>query len=275
MSITNIIILIIILLIVSVVASIIFTKKEQAASLRRQQVASYRYKADEAQDLYDGLQSAGLEKIAYKFLLDRIIANLQAAYDIDPKAPGINHRLTEAKKSFASFDTIQFYIQMPSAMTELHGLIARLNKLIKYLVVLYQKKAIQEHLYAQLMPSIQRTALKFDAEGHMKMGHQAANDGQAGTAKQSYLHAKDKLLSFGIEDAYVEAQLEKVEELIQSLEEDQSGVSNDKSESVTYSENSMQTLDSDQDDGDVLSQEEINQQSSEPPSSGFEEKKKW
>lgn len=216
---TSIIIIIVALLIASVVGSIIFTKKEQAATLRRQRVASFRYRADEAQDLYDGLQTAGLEKVTYQFLLQRIIANLQEAYNIDPRSPGIKVRLKSAKSALSNIENTQFYVQMPSAMAELHALVGRLNKLVKYLIILFQKSAIPEHQYSQLMPAIQRTLLKFDAEGHIKMGHQAANDGQPGTAKQSYLHAKEKLLNFGSEDSYVVAQLEKVDELLSALEE--------------------------------------------------------
>jgi len=217
---TDIIIIIIVLLVISVIGSVIFTKKEQAAAQRRQQVASYRYKADEAQDLYDGLQNAGLEKKAYAFLLDRIIVNLEAAYKIDPKAPGIKVRLNSAKSTLQSIDTISFYIQMPSAMSELHGLVGRLNKLVKYLILLFQKRLIAEHQYQEMMPAVQRTLLKFDAEGHIKMGHQAANDGQPGTAKQCYMHAKEKLLGFDQEDSYVMEQLGKVDELLATLDKE-------------------------------------------------------
>ena len=216
---TSIIIIIFGLLVASVVGSIIFTKKEQAASLRRQQVANFRYRADQAQELYDGLQTAGLEKITYQFLLQRIIANLEEAYKIDPRSPGIKVRLNSAKEALSNLENVEFHVQMPSAMTELHGLVGRLNKLVKYLILLFQNGSISDQIYSQLMPVIQRTLLKFDAEGHIKMGHQAANDGQPGTAKQCYLHAKEKLLDFGTEDSYISAQLEKVDELISSLEE--------------------------------------------------------
>ena len=217
---TSILIIIIVLIIASIVGSVIFTKKEQAAALQRQQIASFCYRADKAQDLYDGLQTAGLERITYQFLLERIITNLQAAYQINARYPGIKVRLNSAKSTLSNLDNVQFQVQMPSAMAELHTLVARLNKLVKYLIILFQKRAIPEHQYSQLMPAIQRTLLKFDAEGHIKMGHQAANNGQPGTAKQCYLHAKEKLLSFGSEDSYVSAQLEKVEELINSLEKE-------------------------------------------------------
>jgi hypothetical protein len=217
---TSIIIIIFALLIVSVVGSIIFSKKEEAASLRRQQVASFRYRADEAQDLYDGLQKAGLEMVTYQFLLERMIGNLQQAYNIDARSPGIKTRLNSAKNTLSNLDNVQFQVQIPSSMIDLHGLVGRLNKLVKYLIILFQNRSIDEQKYKQLMPAIQRTLLRFDAEGHIKMGHQAANDGQPGTAKQCYLHAKDKLLNSGYEDSYVTAQLEKVDELIITLEEE-------------------------------------------------------
>jgi hypothetical protein len=221
---TSIIIIIVALLLASVVGSIIFSKREQAASLRRQKVANFRYRADEAQDLYDGLQTAGLEKVTYQFLLQRIITNLQEAYDIDARSPGIKIRLHSAKATLSNLENVQFYVQMPSAMAELHALVGRLNKLVKYLILLFQKGAMPENQYSQIMPVIQRTLLKFDAEGHIKMGHQAANNGQSGTAKQCYLHAKDKLLNFGSEDSYVKAQLEKVDELINTLVEKEDSI---------------------------------------------------
>ena len=282
MSITSIFILIIIFLVVSVIGSIIFTKKEQAASLKRQQIASYRLKADEAQDLYDGLITAGLDKMAYHFLLDRIIANLKAAYNINASATGIKVRLNAAKAALDSLDSTAFTLQMPTAMLELHGLVTRLNKLVKYIVILYQKRIIPEPVYQQLMPSVQKTLIRFDAEGHIKMGHQAANDGQPGTAKQSYLYAKEKLIEFGIEDPYVQQQLEIVEELIQSLEPDAKPATasveqteaqipletteiNDEQSSVTSEEAAIEDA--------VASQAALNQQSESDGS--FTPKKKW
>ena len=280
MSITSIIILIGVLLIASVVGSIIFTKKEQAANLRRQKVAGYRYKADEAQDLFDGLQNAGLEKNAYQFLLERVVSNLQAAYDVDHGATGIKSRLSRAKSTLASLDEMTFYIQMPSAMSELHGLVGRLNKLVKYLVILFQKRMIPEHQYTQIMPALQRTLLKFDAEGHIKMGHQAANDGQPGTAKQCYLHAKQKLIDFGAEDSYVTTQLEKVEELIVSLEQEnvipggvnlhESAAKEAEEEAAKIAEHHEQTKEEQE---AKTAQEALNKQSE--STGDFTPKKKW
>jgi len=284
--ISTIIILIVILLVASVVGSIIFTKKEQAAAIRRQQVASFRVKADEAQDLYDGLQNAGMDKIVYHFLLDRILANLKGAYDIDPSAPGVKLRLRSASSTMDSFDSITFSVQMPSAMIELHSLIGRLNKLVKYLVILFQKRILPEQLYQQLMPAVQQTLLKFDAEGHMKMGHQAANDGQPGTARQSYLHAKEKLLEYGDEDPYVQAQLAKVDELIQTLEQHedpdiantdaegaptQAGQGNVADSTSTAEEET--TVEAESRDA-VATQAELNKRS-EGDEGGFTPKKKW
>jgi len=136
-SITTIVILVSVILVLSVIVSIVLTKREQAAALRRQQVASYRLKADEAQDLYDGLQNAGLEKAAYKFLLERIAVNLQEAYNIEPSTPGIKTRLNSAAKTLESLDTLTFTVQMPGNMMELHGLVGRLNKFMKYLMLLF------------------------------------------------------------------------------------------------------------------------------------------
>ena len=154
MSITAIISIIIAVLVLSIVGSIIFTKKEQAAAEKRQKVASARYKADEAQDLHDGLQKAGLDKVAYKFLLERVLANLQDAYEIDPSAPGIGRRVSETKQQLAEVDGATYYIEMPSAMIELQGLIARLNKFMKYIVMLYQRRALSQATYEQLIPSL-------------------------------------------------------------------------------------------------------------------------
>jgi hypothetical protein len=271
-SITTIITIIVIVLVLSVVGSIIFTKKEQAASERRQKVAGFRFKADEAQDLHDGLTRAGLDKQAYKFLLQRVVDNLQAAMDVDPSTAGLKRRLDDAKQQLADVDSATYYIEMPSGMVELQGLIARLNKLIKYLVLLYQRRMIPESMFQQLMPSLQRTLLKFDAEGHIKMGHQAANEAQIGTAKQSYLHAKKKLLEFGEDDAYVQQQLPIVEELLQQIA-DREGLEAEIDKPTTEPQKPKFT---DPDDARrqeaIASQEELNQRSMDDD---FGPKKKW
>ncbi len=275
MSTTVIISIIIAVIVISIVGSIIFTKKEAAAAERRQKVASARFKADEAQDLHDGLLKAGLDKIAYKFLLERVLANLQDAYDVDPTTPGIARRISETQQQIADIDNTTYYIEMPSAMVELQGLIARLNKLIKYLVVLYQRRALPQSAYEKLMPSLQRTLLKFDAEGYIKMGHQAANDYQIGTAKQSYLHAKNKLLEFGEDDAYVQQQLPIVDELLQQIAEkeglEQAGVTSVADQQADRVASEMESIDSEERKAALKEQAELNKKNM----SDFEEKKKW
>ena len=281
-SITTIIILVAVVLVLSVVVSIVITKREQAATLRRQQVASFRRKADEAQDLYDGLQIAGLEKSTYKFLLERITFNLKNAYDIDPKAVGIRTRLNSATKLLESIDEQSFLVQMPGNIMELHGLIGRLNKLIKYFMLLLQNKSISPTLYQKLMPSIQQSSIKFDVEGHIKMGHQAANSGQAGTAKQSYTHARDQLINLGTEDAYAQKQLQVVEDLLASLkaepgdatqsenqtEQETTETSANKSENMTAEEKEAADIKE-----AIASQTAMNKKSEEED--GYTEKKKW
>ncbi len=277
MDITTIVVLIGGLLVLSVVGSVIFTKKEQAAALKRQQIASYRMRADEAQDLYDGLQVAGLEKVTYQFLLQRIIANLKAAHNIDPSATGIKNRLNSAQATLSSFDDLTFQVQFPSGMMELQGLIGRLNKLVRYLILLFQNRSLQESQYQIIMPAVQRSLLKFDAEGHIKMGHQAANDGQPGTAKQYYTTAREKLIEFGTEDQYVITQLEKVDELLAGLANKAGDGEGGTYSTETPSGMPLATSDEDIDVGGVPSdsptQEEINQRTDEDAE--FTPKKKW
>lgn len=283
MSITTIIILVAVVLVLSVVVSIILTKREQAATLRRQQVASFRIKADEAQDLYDGLQIAGLEKPTYKFLLERVVFNLKNAYDIDPKAVGIKTRLDSATRLLQNIDEQSYTVQMPGNMMELHGLIGRLNKLIKYFMLLLQKNSIPPALYQQLMPSIQQSSIKFDVEGHIKMGHQAANAGQAGTAKQSYTHAREKLINLGTEDAYSQKQLQVVEDLLANLKTDAEDTTQSDNQVIeqTSGETSAESVESmsaeEQEEADihqaVATQAELNKQAENRD--GFKDKKKW
>ncbi|MCP4414477.1 MAG: hypothetical protein GY808_18130 [Gammaproteobacteria bacterium] len=286
MSISTIVILVGVILFFSVIISVILTKREQAAALKRKQVASYRLKANEAQDLYDGLQIAGLEKPTYKFLLDRVAINLQKAHELSPNAPGIKTRLNSVNNTLNALDTLSFSVQMPGNMMELHGLIGRLNKLMKYLMLLFQNKSISPALYQQLIPSIQQSSVKFDVEGHIKMGHQAANIGQVGTAKQSYTHAKEKLTELGSEDAYAQAQLQKIDELLESLDQEFDGTSQSTNQpdeqqiqqtgEVPSTENSTLSNDSKEEleiKETALTQEELNKMSD--SDNGFSEKKKW
>ncbi len=287
MSITTIVILVGLILFCSVILSVVLTKREQAAALIRQQVASFRLKADEAQDLYDGLQIAGLDKPTYKFLLDRVLFNLKKAYELSPKAPGIKTRINSVNNTLNTLDTLSFTVQMPGNMMELHGLIGRLNKLMKYLMLLFQNNSISPVLYQQLMPSIQHSSIKFDVEGHIKMGHQAANIGQAGTAKQSYNHAKDKLLEIGTEDPYAQVQLQKINELLENLDQlpDETSQSTEQpdeqqieqqtsevpsAENPTLSTDEKEELETKE---ATVSQEELNKMSD--SDGGFSDKKKW
>ena len=125
------------------------------------------------------------------------------------------------------------------------------------------------------MPTLQRTLLKFDAEGYIKMGHQAANDYQIGTAKQSYLHAKEKLLAFGEDDAYVQQQLPIVEDLLQQLAEKQGlesvGIDSASEAQAKRVESELSSIDDESRKEAIKSQAELNKKNME----GFEDKKKW
>ncbi|MCP4273858.1 MAG: hypothetical protein GY781_18200 [Gammaproteobacteria bacterium] len=157
---------------------------------------------------------------------------------------------------------------------------------MKYLMLLFHNKSISPALYQQLIPSIQQSSVKFDVEGHIKMGHQAANIGQAGTAKQSYVHAKEKLLELGVEDAYAQAQLQKIDELLENLEQEfdetsQSAVQPDEQQiqqvsEVPTAENSTLSNGAKEESETqeaVVTQEELNKMSD--SDSGFSDKKKW
>ncbi|RLA02900.1 MAG: hypothetical protein DRQ47_06100 [Gammaproteobacteria bacterium] len=287
MSNTEIIILISLILVISVVGSIIFTKREQAAAIKRQKVANYRFKADEAQDLYDGLVTAGLEKITYEFLLQRIVANLQATYDLAPRTPGVFSRLKAANETLHSLETTNFQVMMPSSMEDLQGLVGRLNKLVKYLIILFQKRVVAEADYQKIMPSVQRTLLKFDVEGHIKLGYTAENDGLPGTAREYYVKAKEKLDSYDTDDLYFSEQLEKVESLLKALdekqhesviehqviEEDGAEQVSDQETATEQSEDQAQPAAKKSDEKVNLSQAEMNKLNDDDD--GFENKKKW
>ena len=265
---TTVIVGILALIVLSVVGSIIFHKKEQAATERRQKVAGYRFKADEAQDLYDGLINAGLEKKAYKFLLERIVLNLKAAHQVDPNAPGIGPRLKDAEQALNNADTASYYVKMPSGIQEMQALVNRLNKFVKYLVILMQKRAIPENQYSDVMPALQTTLLRFDAEGHIKMGNQAANDGQLGTAKQCYTYAKEQLMNFDAEDSYAQAQIAKVDELMQYLEEQDKSINKE-----ALKQQQVSSEPEEEKSEAALAQEQINKQNQQD--GDFTPKKKW
>ena len=229
MPLNTIIIIISVLLVASVIGSILYTKKEQAAAEKRQLVSNFRYKADEALNFFDNLQTAGLEKIVYHFLLDRIVYNLNQAYNLIPSTPGVKLKLKSANSTMESLDSLTFPCHIHDDEYEFKNLLAKLNKLINYIDILVRKHLNKEKYYqiqapsieknlTNLIPSIQQTILKFELEGFLKVAHKAADNGMAGTAKQNYLNAKMSLINSGINNAFTQKHMENIDGLLQLLE---------------------------------------------------------
>ena len=282
MPISEILSLVGVLLLLCFVGIVIFSRRETATSKRFQEIASYKFKAEEAQDLHDSLAKLGLDKTIYKILLQRVVDNYAMAYAIDAESTGLEQRLLAAKELVDGFDKIEYYSELPSTPIELQGLISKMGKLVKYLNTLQEKRALPDGLFHEVMPSLQENLLRLNVEGDLKIGHQAMQAGQLGTARQCYSQAKATLLEFDSNASYVQEHLKHIDALLVDLTEREANLLHqtdaNKQDSLTAGEqtpeiDSSLTDEEQQMQDAALSQTEYNRLNE--ATGGHEVKKKW
>ncbi|MBT8448945.1 MAG: hypothetical protein KJO69_04605 [Gammaproteobacteria bacterium] len=196
---------------------VVYSKHEKAKSKRLQEISSYKFKAEEAQDLHDSLASLGLHKAVYKILLQRVVINYDMAFALDGGLIGVKQRLLAAKEALSQFEQAEYYSELPSTTIALQRLINKMVKLVKYVNTLHENRAIPDGVYLEIMTSLQQNLLRLNAEGHMKIAHQALSDGQLGSARQSYEHAKATLLEFDPNASYVQEHLATINAVLEDL----------------------------------------------------------
>ena len=217
MSPSEVVIIVTVAVILCVIGIFIISNRQAASSKRNQELASFRLRAEDAQALHDNLSRAGLDLSAYHLLLQRVVDNYELASAIDAGHPGLASRLSGARQALANIDEADYYTEMPGTTVELQGVLANMKKFHKYIELLHENKTLSGARYQEILPSLKRSLFKLDAECHLRLGHEAANEGQFGTAKQSFINARTTLIEFDPDDTYAQEQLVVINDLLKRV----------------------------------------------------------
>lgn len=212
---------IILVLVASVVVSSLSHKREQQAAELRQRAAEYRARVQETQELLEGLQNAGLDASIRAALMGRIAENLAGLKQCEPGNANVDSSLRFAREQVASLKAQAGQTSpliLPDNEQGLFNVLKLLRRLLQVYASQNQLGKIDAAEYAQQFPRLKQLLLRFEVEGYMKLGTQAFNMHQQGSARTYFDFAHNRLIASAVTDEYTQQQLVKLQELIDRLD---------------------------------------------------------
>lgn len=216
-----IIALILAVLVGSVVVSSLSHKREQEAAERRQKAAEYRARIQETQELLEGLQNAGLDASVRAVLMVRIAENLIGLKQCEPNTPNIDSSLTFAREQAISLKAQAGTcspLVLPDNEQALFATLKHMRRLLQVFSNLNQFGKVDPSEYAVQFPRLQKLLLRFEVEGYMKLGMQALNLHQQGSARTYFEFTYNRLISSAVTDDYTQQQLAVLQDLMDHLD---------------------------------------------------------
>lgn len=213
--------LIVLILVISVFASALSHKREEQAAERRQRVAELRSRIQESQELLDGLQTAGLDASVRAVLVKRIHENLLELKSAAPETPAIDSLLRGTDEQLATLRNqtgSTTALVLPDSEQALTAILKRLRRLLQLYSSLHNQGHIPASEYSVQWPRLLHAVLRFEVEGYMKLGNQAAMARQIGTARNYYLFAHGRLVASPVIDEYTQAQLAQLQALMDRID---------------------------------------------------------
>ncbi len=152
-------ILVILVVLISSVAGIaVIQRREQAKAKLRQQVAQYRYRANETANILENFATIPIGEEARRLLLQYIQLNLSAANNLDPSDPLIARNLLSINQNLENpqSNIDKQRLTIPSDFQQLNILIKRLSTLGKYMMRFKDIKAMNTTL---VIPAVNKIML--------------------------------------------------------------------------------------------------------------------
>ncbi len=139
---------IIIVLVASVGALTFIQKREQAKALLRQQIAKYRFRANETNSILDNFANIPIGEEARKVLLQYIKLNLAAAKKLAPADQAISNHLDHVEQQLTSTASPvdKQKLNIPRDGQQLNLLIQHLSRLGKYLLKFRTVRSMNSNL---------------------------------------------------------------------------------------------------------------------------------
>lgn len=152
------ILIIFVVLIASVAGIAVIQRREQAKAKLRQQMAKYRYRANETANILENFAAIPIGEEARRLLLQYIQLNLSAANTLDPNDPLIARNLLSINQKLENpqSNIDKQRLKIPSDFQQLSILIKHLSRLGKYMMRFKNIKAMNTTL---VMPAVNKIML--------------------------------------------------------------------------------------------------------------------
>ncbi len=207
---------IVIVLVASVGGIAIIQRREQAKALLRQQIAKYRYRANETASILDNFSNIPIGEEARRLLLQYILLNLSAAQKLAPTDPMIARNLASIKQQMQNpqSNVDKQRLNIPQDFQQLSLLIKHLSRLGKYLMRFKNIKAMN---VALVMPAVNKIMLLISEAkicAYIQQAKKALTEHNYVNAQRDFQIAQQMLDRFTNKNSRLEALEIELKELV-------------------------------------------------------------
>jgi hypothetical protein len=222
MTTTAIVTIIVVLLVLGVAASAYIQYKEQLKAQKRQQIAKYRFRAREGQEIYDRFDEYPIGSHAKRVILQYIAQNLNQALALDPSQSDIKQSLEEIHQKLNSPEIASNNpsLSIPSDAQEIIVLMGRIKSLMRYIHRIGKTPGVEISTASKALANLKKLYMKFQTHTYFSIARKSAYEKNFIHAMQFLENAKKSLLKQNIADPETQkilSELESFEQEIQSM----------------------------------------------------------
>jgi hypothetical protein len=224
MTTSSIVIIIVTLLLVGVAVSAYIQYKEQLKAQKRQQIAKFRYRAREGQEIYDRFDDYPIGSHARRVILQYIAQNLSQALTLEPNQPDIKQSLETVNQKLNSPDVASDSqaLTVPGDAQEIVVLMGRFKSLMRYIHKIGKTPGVEISTASKALVSLKKLYLKLQTQSYFAIARKSAYEKNFIQAMQYLDNAKKSLLRQNIADPETQNILKELDEFaaeIQSMKD--------------------------------------------------------
>jgi len=213
-----IIIVIIVILFISVSAIAVIQKREHEKALKRQRIAQYRYRTNQAETILTNTSQLPVGPEARKIILQYGLANLLAIRQISPDDSTNNKNIQSFQSRLenpnAAVDKQKLVI--PHDVSLLKKQINGLSNLAKYIVKLNKSKAVSSELVPVAANKIMALIAESKICAYVQQGKSSLENHEYVAAQQSFTMAQTMLTKIKNKNGRLNQLAVELQELIKS-----------------------------------------------------------
>ena len=206
------------MLIASVSGIAVIQRREQAKAKLRQQIAKYRYRANETANILEKFATIPIGEEARRLLLQYIQLNLSAANKLDPNDPIIARNLVSVNQTLKNPQSKvdKQRLKIPSDFQQLNILIKQLSRLGKYMMRFKNIKAMNTTL---VMPAVNKIMLLISEAkicAYIQQAKRALQDHNYVNAQRDFQIAQQMLDRFSNKNSRLQALESELKDLVKA-----------------------------------------------------------